>query len=185
MTTWTEPRTYVHGELITKAMLDQHVRDNLIFLKRGVDVTTLRYTPGSAYNAFFAAASNTFVNVDTTNLRLTVTKGNPAVDSFLMVGVRAIISNVQSRAHYALNMTDSATNQTRLGDSTYGGYQRATTGTPQPQWVPMHFFHVLDNVADDTYTFDLQWGNFDPASSDTLYLKDEEVHMYAIEYLRG
>lgn len=35
---WTDPRTWVIGELVTKAIMDLHVRDNLNYLKDQVDV---------------------------------------------------------------------------------------------------------------------------------------------------
>jgi hypothetical protein len=37
MTNWTEPRTWNIGELVTKAIMDTHLRDNLKHLKERVD----------------------------------------------------------------------------------------------------------------------------------------------------
>lgn len=38
MTDWTNPRTWNVGELVTKAMLDTHLRDNLLHLKEKLDI---------------------------------------------------------------------------------------------------------------------------------------------------
>lgn len=42
MTAWTAPRTWVTAEVPTKAIMDVHLRDNMLYLKEGVDV----FSPG-------------------------------------------------------------------------------------------------------------------------------------------
>jgi len=37
MTDWTNPRTWTVAELVTKAMLDTHLRDNSLYLKEQID----------------------------------------------------------------------------------------------------------------------------------------------------
>ncbi len=39
---WTAPRTWTTGELVTKTILDTHIRDNEIYLKTAVDAAVLR-----------------------------------------------------------------------------------------------------------------------------------------------
>lgn len=55
--TWSDPRTYTNGELLTKSIMDQHWRDNLLFLK----------TPAAAaatpFATTFTTTSATFVDV--------------------------------------------------------------------------------------------------------------------------
>jgi hypothetical protein len=38
MTDWTNPRTWSIGELVTKAIMDTHLRDNLNYLKEQLDL---------------------------------------------------------------------------------------------------------------------------------------------------
>lgn len=38
---WTAPRTWNIGELVSKALLDTHVRDNLIYLKEKLDLSLI------------------------------------------------------------------------------------------------------------------------------------------------
>jgi len=64
---WTSPRTWVAGELVTAALMNAHVRDNLLVLK----------TPPSALytvneGADYTTASASFVDVDGTNLALVI-----------------------------------------------------------------------------------------------------------------
>jgi hypothetical protein len=40
MTIWTNPRTWNIGELVTKVIMDTHVRDNLLHLKETTDTLT-------------------------------------------------------------------------------------------------------------------------------------------------
>lgn len=49
---WTDPRTWTIGELVTKAILDTHIRDNLNFLKGAIDagLNYLRRQGNSATN---------------------------------------------------------------------------------------------------------------------------------------
>jgi hypothetical protein len=50
---WTAPRTYVPGELVTAAMLNTHVRDNLLYLKTATDGFSLSaaWPVGSIFTA--------------------------------------------------------------------------------------------------------------------------------------
>lgn len=38
MTSWTNPRTWNIGELVTKAMMDTHIRDNFNYIKEQLDL---------------------------------------------------------------------------------------------------------------------------------------------------
>ena len=42
---WTNPRTWNVGELVTKAIMDAHVRDNLSYLKTAVDTLEIKSYP--------------------------------------------------------------------------------------------------------------------------------------------
>lgn len=60
---WTSPRTWTTAELVTAAIMNAHVRDNLSYLK------------GSAGTIAFDAAATFAGAVTVTNAKLTVTKG--------------------------------------------------------------------------------------------------------------
>ena len=55
MTIWTDPRTWNIGELVTKAIMDTHVRDNLKHLKEQTDTALgqVVFFPSPRRNAAF------------------------------------------------------------------------------------------------------------------------------------
>lgn len=68
--TWTTPRTWATGELITASMLNVHIRDNLNAL----------HVPAGGYNvlnlgADITGTSTSFADVDATNFGMTFTTG--------------------------------------------------------------------------------------------------------------
>lgn len=71
--TWTSPRTYTIGELITKSILDTHVRDNLLWLK----------TPAAAIDTVSGISTTSASLVDVTGSSISVTTtGTGGVDVF-------------------------------------------------------------------------------------------------------
>lgn len=78
-TTWTTPRTFATGELITASILNVHIRDNMNAL----------HTPAGGYNkldlgADITTASTSFTDIDATNLILTFTTGGGDVIVFFV-----------------------------------------------------------------------------------------------------
>lgn len=67
---WTTPRTWTDGEIVTKAIMDTHVRDNLDYLKDRLDGAAKQYIR-TATN--YTTTSASLVAVDATNLALTFT----------------------------------------------------------------------------------------------------------------
>lgn len=65
---WTAPRTWVVGELITKTLLDTHLRDNLLALKEPPSDQVIRDNLGDySYNG------TSLADIDSTNLKCTIT----------------------------------------------------------------------------------------------------------------
>lgn len=65
---FTQPRTWTVGELVTKAMLDEQIRDNIAFLAApSNDVDTLNLGADPTF------ASTSFINIDGTNYKATIT----------------------------------------------------------------------------------------------------------------
>jgi len=65
---WTTPRTWTLGELITKTIMDTHVRDNLLALKEPPSDQVIRNNLG-----VYTTTSTTLVAVDSANLKVTLT----------------------------------------------------------------------------------------------------------------
>jgi hypothetical protein len=65
---WTTPRTWVVGELVTKTMLDTHLRDNLMALKDPPSAHVVRDNAG-----VYTTNSGTLVPVDDVNFKATLT----------------------------------------------------------------------------------------------------------------
>jgi hypothetical protein len=65
---WTAPRTWSTGELVTAALMNEHIRDNLEFLKG---------PPSNQYignlGADWSTTSTTYALMDNTNLNLSIT----------------------------------------------------------------------------------------------------------------
>lgn len=64
---WTSPRTWVAGEVVTAALLNTHLRDNLMMLEftPAVDVTAAPNVTSSATKVY-RRGGYAFVNVDAT-----------------------------------------------------------------------------------------------------------------------
>jgi hypothetical protein len=74
---WTTPRTWATNELVTAALLNEQVRDNLAVLKN-MPIASARYSPGGTLQI----TSTTFVDIHTSlNFSLTTNGGR------LMMGV--------------------------------------------------------------------------------------------------
>ena len=69
--TWTYPKTWVTGELVTAATLNTHVRDNLAHLKNNLKVTSTSFTLPSDYTLNVLDDDSGWVYTDTTNLKHT------------------------------------------------------------------------------------------------------------------
>lgn len=66
--TWTTPRDWATGELVTASMMNTHVRDNLDYLMARPQGSILRDN-----NATYTTTSSSFTPIDSTNLAITVT----------------------------------------------------------------------------------------------------------------
>ena len=108
---WTTPKTWADDELVTANVMNTHIRDNLnVLYERPLD--WLNYLPGSDYTT----TSTSWVDVDGTNLKLTVTPATSRV--FVLATFEGYSEqNVSPANNSAFSFYDGTT---RLGDSTYG-----------------------------------------------------------------
>jgi hypothetical protein len=142
---WTPPRTYTTGEIVTAAMLNAHVRDNLELLKLRVD------TPLNAFSQVgspsYSTASTAFVDID------------PAVYSITLniVGGLTLLSFTGSfrvTAAPADACFDLSIDGARIGTASFGSlvHQVQTANA----WIPISFSQ-LRNITPGLRTFRLQW----------------------------
>ena len=117
---WTAPRTWTTGELVTKTIMDAHVRDNLDFLKTpansGIITTASDFTTTSASFTDVTWATTTFTNYGGGFLVLfqatlsnsslgAITNFDLMVDGAALGGSSGIGAVVQSVAAYAVYQT--------------------------------------------------------------------------------
>jgi hypothetical protein len=82
---WTTPATWTPGQLVAASDLNTHLRDNLLYLFNGRPKSVIKRDN----NANYSTSSTTFVDVDATNLAisLAIASGNA------LVGFMAVTSN--------------------------------------------------------------------------------------------
>jgi len=140
---WTSPRTWVAGELVTAALMNAHVRDNLLILKDPVSDDYLT-NEGSDYTT----SSTSYVDVDATNLAFTlVTNGGPVVVAF---------TGVVSHSSTGDTEFDVDMDGARLaGDDGLTTVNTVTTGPPKTAGVSFAFLKSALSAA--SHIFKLQW----------------------------
>ncbi len=139
---WTSPRTWVAGELITAAIMNAHVRDNLLILKDPVSDDYLA-NEGSDYTT----SSTSYVDVDATNFAFTlVTNGGP-----VMVGFTGIVRHTNGTGEFDVDM-DGA----RLAgdDGLALGHAIAAA---EPSKVTVSFVFLKSSLSAASHIFKLQW----------------------------
>lgn len=72
---WTTPRTWAVGELVTAAMMNQHVRDNLDWLKTPISAL-------ATWSSNFTTTSASYVDITSATVTLTLNGGG--VDVFFL-----------------------------------------------------------------------------------------------------
>jgi hypothetical protein len=137
---WTAPRTWTTGELVTAAILNSHVRDNLEFLKS---------PPTTVFNADqasdYTTTSTSFVNVNATDLALTITTSGG--DVLLGFSGSALISTGSM-------FLDVDMDGARLGGD--DGLVVVTSGGASNR-MNITFLRLVRNVIAGAHTFKLQW----------------------------
>lgn len=78
--TWTGPRTYTNGELLTKTIMDTHWRDNFLWLKTPTESGRITFA------ADFTTTSATFTDI--TGLTTTMTTFGGGLDVIILLAVQ-------------------------------------------------------------------------------------------------
>lgn len=144
--TWTTPKTWGTGDLVTAADLNTHLRDNLAYLK-----TAITFDSVEADNNYSSSDHTAFVDVDSSALSLTVTtRGKLA-----LVGFETAAH--QSTTAQAISF-DITVDGARVGTSGRGlVYQHISSSRDYNTPTPVRGQHWLTNLAAGTHTLRLVW----------------------------
>jgi hypothetical protein len=139
--TWENPKTWVTGELVTAAMLNTHVRDNL---------NALKSPPSDDYvcneGSDYTTTSTSFVNVDSTNLALTINTNGGDV----MVCFSGVIQNVTASAIVFFDIEVDGNRE--AGNDGLLEIQFASSSV-----LPVSFVRLITGLAAGLHTVKLQW----------------------------
>lgn len=140
MADWTTPKTWAVDELVTASALNTHLRDNLNALK----------TPPSAHyecneGSDYTTVSTTFVDVDATNLALTITTNGGDV----LVHFHGLVGNNTGRVHLDVYESD--------GDALIAGDDGMVRSGPSAEAETLTFTRLIAGLDAGEHTFKLRW----------------------------
>lgn len=164
--TWTQPRTWATGEIVTAAQLNSHLRDNLEYLHLREETALNHFACSSASG--YTTTSTSFTDVDAAALAGTITTtGSP-----LLIGVTGAWKSSGTSIDVCL---DVAINGARIGHASYGvTFMQSVAAN---LYLPVAWSQVRALSA-GTYALKLQWRT----SSGTLTLASySAVQLYAVE----
>jgi hypothetical protein len=143
MATWTTPKTWVEGYLVDEDDLNEQLRDNLDALK---EPPTDSYVCDEASD--YTTTSTSFVDVDATNLSLTITTtgGDVMVGFFGTVEHSAASSNA---IRFDVDLDGSVIG----GDAGLAGMNFSVSD----QRLTVSFVYLVTGLSAGTHTFKLQW----------------------------
>lgn len=137
MATWTAPKTWADGNLVDEDDLNTHLRDNLIALK---EPPTDHYEPDEASD--YTTTSTSFVDVDSTNLRLDITTTGGDV----LVGFDGVVQNSTGNVRFEVDIDGSPL----AGDE---GIVKCNPGSD----MHVSFVRLVTDLSSGSHTFKLQW----------------------------
>jgi hypothetical protein len=140
--TWTTPKTWVTGEPLTASDLNTHLKDNLNALK---EPPTDHYECDEASD--YSTTSTSFVDVDATNLALTITTSGGDI----LVGFSGDIANDTAGRSVMLNISLDGTLVTN-DDGFIVTYQ-----TTANRSIPVSFVYLITGVSAGAHTLKLSW----------------------------
>jgi hypothetical protein len=138
--TWRTPVTWTVGQLVTATNLNEQLRDNLEFLK--TPPTALHHVNQASD---YTTTSTSFVDVDATNLSLTIVTAGGDV----MIGFTGTVDNNGAGKTYL----DVAVDSVRMGGD--DGLQAADNNAITAE--PMILCVLKQGLAPGSHTFKLQW----------------------------
>jgi hypothetical protein len=138
--TWSSPRSWSVGELVSASLLNQHLRDNLDYLKT---------PPTAAYilneSSDYTTTSTSFANVDNVKLALTIITAGGDV----LIGFCGSVLQSAGTLFFDVEVDGTRT----AGDD---GLLVVTPGASTNRGNAT-FFKLLQGLAPGSHTFKLQW----------------------------
>lgn len=153
MATWTTPKTWSTGEALTASDMNAHIRDNLDALKAP---PTDNYECNEASD--YTTTSTTFVDVDATNLNLTITTTGGDV----MVGFYGTVKH-SAASNNAIKFDVDLDGSLIAGDDGLIG----TNFPAASQSRAVSFVVLVTGLSAGSHTFKLQWHT--ASATATLY----------------
>ncbi len=163
---WTNPKTWMAGEVVGANDLNEQLRDNMSYLhsrphQRIVRTATADYT----------TTSTTFVDIDSTNLSITLTVSSGTV----MVGFSAITRiNTNSGTWPAFDFTIDGV---RFTTAPYGLIHFYSASLLD---APVNYTVLVTDLTVGAHIFRPQWRNI-VAGTLTLYATSNPVIFWAME----
>jgi len=148
---WTTPKTWTAGNTLTAAELNEQVRDNLTFLNaKPSDIYVLNEASD------YSTTSSTFVDVDGTNLSLSITTGG---GDLLVWFSGTVAADAGVPAYIYL---DVDVNGSRIGGDDGVVMVASNTGGVISQyqgdkWKNIVLLRLLSGLGAGTHTLSLQW----------------------------
>lgn len=146
---WTTPKTWTAGNTLTAAELNEQVRDNLDFLynKPGAD-----YVMDEAVN--YTTTSTTFVDVDASNLALTITTGGG--DVLVWLSNAYMTCTIRDGVHFDIDVDGSRAG----GDDGIAKAEFITNASGSAgatNYASLSMTYLVTGLAAGSHTFKLQW----------------------------
>lgn len=165
---WTTPKTWADNELVTAALMNEQVRDNMAYLKIASD-TAFNHFTCSSNTAYTTTTSGSFSDIDATNLAGSLTTtGGP-----VLIGV----SGNWKVSGTGIDMcVDVMIDGSRIGHATYGSLLMQSSASNL--YSPVSWSQIRA-LAAGSHTFKLQWRT----SSGTLSIGPYGTHFYVVELL--
>lgn len=158
---WTTPKTWTDGSVLTAAELNEQVRDNLDFL---FDKPGAVYDVDEASN--YTTSSTSFVDVDATDLALTITTGGGDVLIWLSPAVMTSTANVSVYFDVDIDGTRVAGDD---GITKFTFFDAGASPETVMNRATLGFVWLATGLAAGSHTFKLQWKHTNAAITTTLY----------------
>ncbi len=139
---WTTPATWAASQLVTATDLNVQMRDNLGYLFARPQAVVKRDN-----NANYTTTSGTFVDIDSTNLKITLT----------ISGSTVLLAFVGTFVHSGNNIfLDIDVDGARVGSAGGSGLAGASFSTPGNQ-TTIPLIILVTGLAPGAHTFKVQW----------------------------
>ena len=132
--TWTTPRTWATGEVVTAALLNAHLSDNLDYLKARPQVAYF----SSANDGNITSTSGSYVNISSDYSKTITTTAAGRVQVTFMAGIGTSGSNVQMKLY--VDGVDS------------GLIALVTSGT-----IVVALSRIVTGLSAGSHTFEIRW----------------------------